>query len=355
MSQDSSFIRVEGDPSSGLLFVCDHAGREVPPAYRALGLLQDAFDRHIAFDIGAAEVTKLLAKEFNAPALFGRYSRLLIDLNRASDDPTLVMPVSDGMIITGNAGIGADEIAKRIANFHAPYHRAIKGQIAAQRATGKPPALVSVHSFTPVWKGAPRPWHLAVLSSPKDRRLSDLILKQLRSQPGLVIGDNEPYSGDLKGDTLDQHGLQEALPHALIEIRQDLIEDGAGQQKIASLLSLLLRNALIEFEAQGGTVPALLEREREAMEASAFRRLIKHLRQRTDVQNIDLMNLAGFCRNCLGDWFREAGEPLGVSLSKDQGREAVYGMSPAEWKARYQTEASAEQKAAFAQANPHKH
>lgn len=355
MSEDQSFDRIDGDKKSGLLFICDHAGRDVPAAYGALGLPQGAFGRHIAYDIGAAEVTQLLAKDFNAPALLGRYSRLLIDLNRAADDPTLVMPVSDGLIIPCNAGIGEAEVAARIARYYAPYHRAIKTQIAAQREAGKAPALISVHSFTPVWKGTARPWHMAVLSSPKDRRLSDLLLKQLRSQPGLVIGDNEPYSGDLAGDTLDQHGLQEGLPHALIEIRQDLIEDAAGQKKMAGLLALLLRSALVELETQTASGPALPAPAREAMEAAAFRRLVSHLRQRTDVQNIDLMNLAGFCRNCLGDWFREAGEPAGVSLSKDQGREAIYGMSPAEWKRRYQTEATAEQRAAFAEANPHKH
>ena len=92
------------------------------------------------------------------------------------------------------------------------------------------------------------------------------------------------------------------------------------------------------------------DKTRTEVEAAAFRTLVAHLRERTDVQNIDLMNLAGFCRNCLGDWYREAANAKGIELSKDEGREIVYGMAPSEWKKRYQNEASPEQQAAFAKA-----
>lgn len=91
------------------------------------------------------------------------------------------------------------------------------------------------------------------------------------------------------------------------------------------------------------------------LEAAAFRKLIAHLREHTDVQNIDLMNLAGFCRNCLANWMQEAASAKGVDLSKDQAREAVYGMPYDAWRAKYQKEATAEQKAAFAAREPHKH
>ena len=94
----------------------------------------------------------------------------------------------------------------------------------------------------------------------------------------------------------------------------------------------------------------LTEAQRTALEAAAFRRLVQHLREHTEVQNIDLMNLAGFCRNCLGDWYREAAGAKGIELSKDEGREIVYGMAPSEWKKRYQKEASPDQQAAFAKA-----
>lgn len=96
----------------------------------------------------------------------------------------------------------------------------------------------------------------------------------------------------------------------------------------------------------------LSEEQRMAFEAAAFRRLVKHLRTRSDVQNIDLMNLAGFCRNCLSNWYREAAEASGIEMSKEESREIVYGMPYDEWRARYQTDASNEQKAAFERNRP---
>jgi len=97
------------------------------------------------------------------------------------------------------------------------------------------------------------------------------------------------------------------------------------------------------------------DQTRTELEAAAFHRLVEHLRQRTDVQNIDLMTLAGFCRNCLGNWYAEAAQAKGLEVTRDQGREAVYGMPQAEWKAKYQKDASPEQQAAFAKTSPHKH
>ena len=173
-----------------------------------------------------------------------------------------------------------------------------------------------------------------------------------------MVGDNEPYSGELENDTLYRHGTMNGLPHVLIEVRQDLIADKAGGERWAARLKQALGDAI---EAMGApeirftrplAVPSggfeMDEKTRTELEAAAFRRLVAHLRARTDVQNIDMMNLAGFCRNCLGDWYREAAAEKGIALEKDQAREIVYGMPPAEWKKRYQKEASAEQQTAFA-------
>src|ERR1700743_1514276 len=122
-------------PGAGtLLFLCDHAGNALPPAYGTLGLAPELFGTHIAYDIGAAEVTRALASAFGAPAVLGVFSRLLIDLNRGSDDPTLVMKLSDGSIIPGNRGISPEEVARRTALFHAPYHQAIADAIAKMQA-----------------------------------------------------------------------------------------------------------------------------------------------------------------------------------------------------------------------------
>src|ERR1700709_921257 len=137
-------IAGRGDGRSPLLFLCDHASNALPPGFAMLGLEPALFATHIAYDIGAAELTRALARAYGAPALLGAWSRLLIDLNRGADDPTLVMKLSDGSIIPGNRHADAAEVAKRITNFHAPYHQAIAQQIAR---LGKPP-LISLHSFT---------------------------------------------------------------------------------------------------------------------------------------------------------------------------------------------------------------
>ena len=340
---------------SPLLLLCDHASRALPADHGTLGLPPELFETHIASDIGAAEVTRSLARALGAPAILARWSRLLIDLNRGEDDPTLIMKLSDGSVIPGNARIGEAEIAERIARFHAPYHAAIAGEIAVMRAAGTVPVLVSLHSFTPVWKGWRRPWDIGILWD-RDGRLARPLMAEF-AKAGFVVGDNEPYSGELENDCLYRHGTLRGLPHVLIEMRQDLIADTAAAQAFAARLKPILERALaamgppaIHFTrplpATGGTT--MDERTREQLEAAVFRRLVAHLRSRTDVQNIDLMNLAGFCRNCLGDWYREAAAEKGIAIEKDAARELVYGMPPSEWKRRYQKEATPEQQAKFA-------
>jgi predicted N-formylglutamate amidohydrolase len=247
MSQPPFFVH-RADAPPRFVFLCDHAGREVPDGYGDLGLPLEAFDRHIAYDIGAGDLTRLLAEAFDAPAVLGRYSRLFIDLNRGADDPTLVMKLSDGQIVPGNAKADAAEVARRIALAHAPYHEAISRHIARARALNFAPVLVSIHSFTPSWKGRPRPWDVAILHAPQDRRLADLMLAALRAMPGLCVGDNEPYSGALENDTLSRHGLQTGLAHVLIEVRQDLIANISGATRMAQLLAPCLRRSVDELE-----------------------------------------------------------------------------------------------------------
>ena len=351
---DPAYERVTGVAQTPLLFLCDHASNALPRAHGTLGLAPELFATHIAADIGAAAVTRTLANAFGAGAILGAWSRLLIDLNRGEDDPTLVMKLSDGSLIPGNARIGADEVRARIAQFHAPYHAAIGGEIAQMRAAGTVPVLVSMHSFTPVWKGTKRPWEIGILWD-RDGRLARPLLTEFAAA-GFVTGDNEPYDGELENDCLYRHGTMLGLPHVLIEIRQDLIADAASARAVAARIEPILERALAAMgpPAVHFTRPLAVEgdssmdeRSREQLEAAVFRRLVAHLRGRTDVQNIDLMNLAGFCRNCLGDWYREAAAESGVAIEKDAARELVYGMPPAEWKKRYQKDASAEQQAAF--------
>lgn len=350
---DAAFEMLEGDATgASVIFLCDHASNALPGDYGTLGLEQGAFATHIACDIGAAEVTRTLARAFGAPAILARWSRLLIDLNRGAEDPTLVMKLSDGRIIPGNRDADAGEIALRLVKFHAPYHGAIAAEIAAARAAGIVPTLLSMHSFTPAWKGERRRWEVGVLWD-RDARLARPLIAALAGA-GFVVGDNEPYSGELEGDCLYVHGTMNGLPHVLIEIRQDLIATPEAARAFAGRLKPILDDALAAMEpaAIRFTRPlkgdkTMDETTRLELEAAVFRRLVAHLRSRSDVQNIDLMNLAGFCRNCLGDWYREAAAEKGIVLEKDAAREIVYGMPPSEWKKRYQKEASPEQKAAF--------
>jgi predicted N-formylglutamate amidohydrolase len=334
------------DGRGPLIFLCDHAANALPAAYGTLGLDQGDFATHIACDIGAAEVARTLAAAYGAPAILARWSRLLIDLNRGEDDPTLVMKLSDGRIVPGNRNV---DIADRIARFHAPYHAAIAEALAKM---GGVPIIFSMHSFTPVWKGFKRPWEVGVLWDRDDRIAKPLIAALTKA--GFVVGDNEPYDGELEGDCLYRHGTMNGFPHVLIEIRQDLIATPEAARAFAVRLKPILDETLAAMGAPAirytrplkGAV-AMDERTRLELEAAAFRRLVAHLRERTDVQNIDLMNLAGFCRNCLGDWYREAAAEKGIALEKDAAREIVYGMPPSEWKKRHQKEATPEQKAAF--------
>ena len=245
MSMLAPFTAVPAAPGAlpDALILCDHAGRAIPEAYGNLGLPPSVFERHIAYDIGAAGVTRVLAAELGAPALMANFSRLLIDSNRGPDDPTLVMRLSDGAIVPGNARVDDAEIARRKADWWGPYQGAISGRIDAMIAAGLPPVLVSVHSFTPAWKGVPRPWHVGVLWD-RDDRLARPLLDALAAEGDLVVGDNEPYDGALVGDTMYRHGTQRGLAHALIEVRQDLIADAAGQTAWGRRLARILRPIL---------------------------------------------------------------------------------------------------------------
>ncbi|WP_336487173.1 N-formylglutamate amidohydrolase [Methylobacterium nigriterrae] len=234
---------VPGDPACGVLILCDHASNHVPEDLD-LGVPEAEFARHIAYDIGAAGVTRRLAQELGAPAILTRFSRLIIDPNRGRADPTLVMRLSDGAVVPGNARIDEAGRAERIARFYDPFDRAIDDAVAAAEAAGAAPAIVTIHSFTPYWRGVARPWQVGILYD-RDDRLSVPLIAGLRADPaGLTVGDNEPYGGGLPGDTIDRHATARDLPNALVEIRQDLIAGEGGQIEWASRFARLLRPLL---------------------------------------------------------------------------------------------------------------
>jgi predicted N-formylglutamate amidohydrolase len=230
------------------LVTCDHATNRVPPDVGAgsLGIAAADMARHIAFDPGAAGVTRALAARLDGPAVLSDFSRLVIDPNRGEDDPTLVMKLYDGTIIPANRDAGPREVERRLAALYRPYHDALAALAARRPDT----VIVAIHSFTPCLKGRPpRPWHVGVLHSHRDGRLSRPLIARLRAVPGLCVGDNEPYDGHLPGDSIDRHALGPGRQHTLIEIRNDLIRTEAEQAQWADLLAPLLVAALVDAEA----------------------------------------------------------------------------------------------------------
>lgn len=235
-----AFEKIDGDTAKGLVLLADHARRALPPEYGTLGLPASEFERHIAYDIGVEAVTRGLARRLGVPAVLCGFSRLLIDPNRGEDDPTRIMQLSDGAVVPGNHPMTAEERELRVERFWRPYHAAVTAALdEVTAATGKAPLVVSIHSFTPAWKGRPRPWHAGILWD-SDPRAVEPVIAALREDPDLVVGDNEPYDGALRGDTMFTHCIVPGFPHVLIEVRQDLIAGEAGQAAWVDRLAPIL-------------------------------------------------------------------------------------------------------------------
>ena len=224
------FVWHNGESGRAILIVCDHASNAIPRRLNDLGLSADQRCDHIAWDVGAGAVSRLLADLLKAPAILGGYSRLVIDCNRAPDDPTAIPLISDGVVVPGNRSLDTVARAKRESACHAPYHAAISGWLDAALADHETVAVFSVHSFTPSLRdGATRPWDAGVLWT-EDPRIPVPLMAALRREAGLLVGDNEPYTAhDLFGFTIETHAEPRGLPNGLIEIRQDHLigEDGA--------------------------------------------------------------------------------------------------------------------------------
>ncbi len=247
----SNLLRPPADPdpigvqnpgaASPFLLVCDHAGRAVPRALGTLGVPPEAFDGHIAWDLGALALSRHIAARLDATLIHQAYSRLVIDCNRAPGHPGSIVEVSDGWTIPGNQALSPEAVDARIDEIHAPYHARIAAEIAAREAAGRPTLLVCVHSFTPALAtaAAPRPWHVGILHGPNSPA-SEAMLDLLRGEPGLVVGDNEPYAMDGTDYTAPRHAWARGGDVVEIEVRQDLISDPAGVERFADLFSRLL-------------------------------------------------------------------------------------------------------------------
>jgi len=231
------------DGASPLLLVADHAGNTMPRALGRLGVAAPELDRHIAYDIGIAGVGRLLADALDATLIQQNYSRLVIDCNRQPSSPASIPEVSEVTPIPGNVGLRTAARTAREREIFWPYHRCIEAELDRRAQSGRPGALIALHSFTPVFKGVVRPWHAALLYH-RDPRLARRLLELLKEQNELIVGDNEPYFvSDTTDYTVPVHGERRGLPHALIEIRQDLIAEDSGQRTWAALLARLLPQA----------------------------------------------------------------------------------------------------------------
>jgi predicted N-formylglutamate amidohydrolase len=239
------FEIVNRDGTARIVLIADHAGRAIPQALGTLGLGPAELARHIAWDIGIADVTRRLAKRLDAPAALAGYSRLVIDCNRKLGNPTSIAQESDHVMVPGNRGLTPADRAQRVAALFTPYHDAVAGVIESRRRAGLVPALVSMHSFTPVMNGFERPWHIGILWN-RDPRLPLPLMKRLAAEPGVRVGDNEPYSGRAEqGYSIYVHGQDLGIPHVLIEVRQDLIDTHHGAAEWAERIG----NALVDVLA----------------------------------------------------------------------------------------------------------
>jgi predicted N-formylglutamate amidohydrolase len=226
--------------ASPFLLVGDHAGREIPRSLGALGLPASALEAHIACDIGVAGLGALISDALDATFIAQRYSRLVIDCNRNPARPDSIAEVSDAIDIPGNAGLSESARASRVGEVFRPYHARIQAELDARAKAGRRPILVSLHSFTPVMSGTPRPWRFGVLhmgASP----FSHATLDGLRGVLGPdLVGDNEPYRMDGADYTAPHHAISRGLDYLELEVRQDLIASAAGQAEVAAMLAPLL-------------------------------------------------------------------------------------------------------------------
>jgi predicted N-formylglutamate amidohydrolase len=237
-----SIERPEG--GSAYVLACDHASRRIPRALGDLGLSEADRAAHIAWDIGAAAVALRLSAALDATLVLQNYSRLVIDCNRPPTAPDSIPRHSGGIPVPGNAVVADAGAAARRQAFFDPYHAALDGILAGRSAAGRSPVLVALHSFTPDYPGQRRPWHTGLLYH-RDARLAQRVLPLLRADANLMVGDNLPYAmSDLTDYTLPHHGEARGIPHVGIEIRQDLIEDDAGQAAWADRLATVLPAAL---------------------------------------------------------------------------------------------------------------
>lgn len=246
-SPHSSLLTADDPPSfeiinpagaSSFLIVCDHAGNLIPEKLGMLGLTPADLQRHIGWDLGAAELSEMLSEALDATLVRQTYSRLVIDCNRDPSAPDAMAPVSDGMTVPGNQTLSAEDREARVVAIHEPYHSAIGETIAR---SGAPKTIVAIHSFTPSMNGVDRPWEIGVLYHLGNTGFAQAVLKELQASVPGPVGDNEPYAMDGIDYTVPRHAYPDRLPYVEIEVRQDIASTPEGRARISALLQTVLQ------------------------------------------------------------------------------------------------------------------
>ena len=251
-----------------VLLVADHASPFFPAALKQLGLADWVLEKHVAWDIGVDELVRCLADELDAPAVLAGFSRLIADPNRRPDDEGVIPDISDGIAVPGNMDLTAEQRRQRFESFFWPYHDAIDARLDAFRDQGVVPAMIAVHTCSPVFDRVVRPWHVGVMWD-KDPRIPVALLEHFNAQDDVCIGDNEPYSGRHPHDfTIDFHAEANGLPHVGFEVRQDLVATNQGARYWAGILATALKPILADPKLytlwDGSAEPANSPRQRMA-------------------------------------------------------------------------------------------
>ena len=242
----------EGDPVAlenavargPVILVCEHASRMLPKSLGTLGLSDEALASHIAWDPGALAVSRLMAKSLDATLLFQRFSRLVYDCNRPPESPAAMPEKSEVFDVPGNAGLDQAARDARTEALYLPFREKLSRLVQARLAEGRAPVIVTVHSFTPVYFGKPRAVEIGILHD-ADTRLADAMLTEAAGDRRYDARRNEPYGPeDGVTHTLREHGLSNGIANVMIEVRNDLIKDEAGQEVVAGYLTGLLAKGL---------------------------------------------------------------------------------------------------------------
>lgn len=224
-----AFFLRNAEGASDIFITCDHAGNLIPRRLGTLGLAPLDLARHIGWDVGASGLCRRLAKLLDATVVTQTYSRLVVDCNRSPGRYDSMAPLSEETEIPGNQLIPQEQVEARLREIFWPYHDAITQALDARAAAGRPTVLIAMHSFTPVYKGVSRPWHIGLLYN-RDARLARILRELMSEDPDLCIGDNQPYAISDESDYgIPVHGEQRGIPSVEIEVRHDLIETAANQ------------------------------------------------------------------------------------------------------------------------------